>query len=87
MLFLYGQDGKNRFEALFLKMLGRLPVDVLILDPDRSAAFALEDQLLYQMNFTETAAFTAFSAGKYRSPDGDGCLSCGAGTGYSDVSG
>ena len=51
---------KNRFEALFLKMLGRLPVDVLILDPDRSAAFALEDKLLYQMNFTETLHLQRF---------------------------
>lgn len=67
-------------------MLGRLPVDVLILDPDRSAAFVLEDQLLYQMNFTETLHLQRFPPGKYRSPDGDGCLSCGAGTGYSDVS-
>lgn len=59
MLFYMG-GCKNRFEALFLKMLGRLPVDVLILDPDRSAAFALEDQLLYQMNFTETLHLQRF---------------------------
>ena len=58
-LFLYGWMQKS-FEALFLKMLGRLPVDVLILDPDRSAAFALEDQLLYQMNFTETLHLQRF---------------------------
>ena len=58
--FFYMGGCKNRFEALFLKMLGRLPVDVLILDPDRSAAFALEDQLLYQMNFTETLHLQRF---------------------------
>lgn len=58
--FFYMGGCKNRFEALFLKMLGRLPVDVLILDPDRSATFALEDQLLYQMNFTETLHLQRF---------------------------
>ena len=41
-------------EALFLQMLARLPVDVLILNPQRTGKGELEDPLLYEENYSET---------------------------------
>lgn len=41
-------------EALFLRMLARLPVDVLILNPQRTGKGELEDPLLYEENYSET---------------------------------
>lgn len=45
---------QNENEALFLKFLARIPVDVLILNPNLNTKCCLEDSLLYEMNFTES---------------------------------
>ena len=42
---------KNGKEAMFLKLLSRLPVDVLILKPDREEVCSLADPKLYEINF------------------------------------
>lgn len=50
------RDGK---EALFLQLLARLPVDVLILNPEGGEG-SLQDDLLYQVNYVETLAVREF---------------------------
>ena len=47
-------------EALFLKFLARLPVDVLILCPSLDAKCRLEDPLLYEENNAESADLDRF---------------------------
>ena len=42
---------KNDNEALFCKMLARLPVDVLIFNPNLNQKCCLVDNLLYEVNF------------------------------------
>ncbi len=51
---------KNKKEIPFLKFLSRLPVDVLILNPDRGIKCLLEDNLLYEINYTESLAIAEF---------------------------
>ncbi len=50
-------DGK---EALFLKFLARLPVDVLILNPDPSQKCCLKDDLLYEIHYEQTLSVREF---------------------------
>lgn len=45
---------KNNSEALFLKFLAKLPVDVLILNPNLNSKCVLEDSSLYEVNYTES---------------------------------
>ncbi|MCI8326265.1 MAG: hypothetical protein HFI37_00645 [Lachnospiraceae bacterium] len=45
---------KNDSEAIFLKFLAKLPVDVLILVPNKNHKCVLEDQKLYEINDTES---------------------------------
>ena len=52
--FFYMTSQIKENEALFLKMLARLPVDVLILNPKGTGSGALEDSLLYEENDSET---------------------------------
>lgn len=52
--FIYFGGCKNDNEALFLKMLARLPVDVLILCPNLNCKCSLEDNLLYEENNSES---------------------------------
>ena len=49
--FFYLGGCKNDTEALFLRMLARLPVDVLVFHPDLSTFCCLEDPLLYEVNY------------------------------------
>lgn len=51
---------KNENEALFLKFLSRLPVDVLILNPNLNVRCCLEDPHLYEVNHTESLAVDEF---------------------------
>ena len=44
---------KDENEALFLRILARMPVDVLILNPNLNAACCVKDTLLYELQFTE----------------------------------
>ena len=52
--FIYMGGCKNKNEALFLKMLAGLPVDLLILNPDLNAKCCLEDELLYEENYVNS---------------------------------
>lgn len=48
--FLYLGGCKNENEALFCRLLARLPVDVLVFQPNRSERCCLEERLLYTVN-------------------------------------
>lgn len=52
--FIYFGGCKNESEAIFLKFLARLPVDVLILCPNLNKKCCLTDRLLYEVNYVET---------------------------------
>lgn len=45
---------KSENEVLFMKLLGRLPLDVLILVPNLNEKCLLEDELLYEQNYTNS---------------------------------
>lgn len=47
-------------EALFLKMLSKLPLDVLIFVPDLSGRCCLTDKMLYEINYNDTLHLTQF---------------------------
>lgn len=47
-------------EALFLRFLARLPVDVLILIPDLNGSCCLEDPFLYEIHYTESLLLEHF---------------------------
>lgn len=49
--FIYLGGCKNENEALFLKLLSRLPVDVLILVPNLNEVCCLKDKLLYEIHY------------------------------------
>ena len=53
-----GCKGGN--EALFVRLLARLPVDVLVLCPDLNTKCCLQDGMLYEMSFSESLAVTEF---------------------------
>ena len=52
--FIYLGGCKNEKEALFLKFLSRLPIDVLILNPNLNTKCCLEDNHLYEVNYIES---------------------------------
>lgn len=54
--FIYLGGCKDKNEAMFIKFLARLPVDVLILCPDLSKKCCLEDTMLCEINYTESLA-------------------------------
>ncbi len=54
--FIYMGGCKNSNEALFIKFLARLPVDVLILNPDLNTKCCLSDTLLYEINYAGSLA-------------------------------
>lgn len=58
--FIYMGGCKNKNEAMFLKFLARLPVDVLILCPDLNTKCCLEDKLLYEVNYPESLAISKY---------------------------
>ncbi len=51
--FIHMGSCKDENEALFLRILARMPVDVLILNPNLNAACCVKDTLLYELQFTE----------------------------------
>lgn len=58
LIFMGGcRDGK---ESLFLKMISRLPADVLVLAPDLERKCSLEDSRLYERNFVHSLPVTKF---------------------------
>lgn len=52
--YIYLGGCRNEHEALFLRLLARLPVDVLILIPDKNKKGMLEDRLLLDFNYDES---------------------------------
>ena len=52
--FIYLGGCKNSNEALWLRFLARLPVDVLILVPDLNEKCCLKDRLLYEVNYSNS---------------------------------
>ncbi len=50
----------NENEAVFLKFLARLPVDVLILNPNLNVKCCLEDAVLYEENYVESLNVNRF---------------------------
>ena len=51
---------QNVNEVLFMKFLARVPVDVLILCPDRNEHCMLEDTLLYEINYETSMKLDQF---------------------------
>lgn len=58
--FIYLGGCKNENESMFLRFLARLPVDVLILCPNLNHKCMLTDDLLYDVNYTESLALDKF---------------------------
>ncbi len=58
--FIYLGGLKNGKEAMFVKLLSRLPVDVLLLKPDRDAVCSLEDHGLYEINYEQSLTVRHF---------------------------
>ncbi len=58
--FIYMGGCRNENEAMFLKFLSKLPVDVLILNPNLNVKCCLEDTLLFELNFANTLAVSHF---------------------------
>lgn len=54
---------KNENETLFLRLLAKLPVDVLILNPDLNQRCCLEDSSLYEINYTESLQVDKYPMG------------------------
>ncbi len=52
--FIHMGSCKDENEAMFLRFLARIPVDVLILNPNLNTKCCLEDNLLYEIHFTES---------------------------------
>lgn len=52
--FIYLGGCKNENEALFLKFLAGLPVDVLILNPNSNTKCCLADDRLYEINYVDS---------------------------------
>lgn len=58
--FIYFGACKNENESIFLKMLARLPVDVLILCPNLNEKCLVNDSLLYEESFEESLPMEKF---------------------------
>ncbi len=58
--FIYMGGCRNEYEAMFLKFLARLPVDVLILVPNLNMKCCLADNLLYELNYTESLNINSY---------------------------
>lgn len=58
--FIYMGGCKNENEGLFMSFLGRIPVDVLILNPNLNVKCCLKDNILYEMNYTTSLAIDKF---------------------------
>lgn len=58
--FIYLGGCKNKNEALFLKFLSKLPVDVLILVPNLNIQCVLQDQFLFEKEYSNSLALDKF---------------------------
>ncbi|MDE7324327.1 MAG: YceG family protein [Lachnospiraceae bacterium] len=58
--FIHMGPCRDENEAMFLRFLARIPVDVLILNPDLNTKCCLEDKLLYEIHFTESLSMSRY---------------------------
>lgn len=58
--FIHMGGCRNENEALFLRFLARLPVDVLILNPNQNVPCCLKDSLLYEIHYPESLSAERF---------------------------
>ncbi len=58
--FFYMGGCKTEYEAFFCRFLARMPVDVLIFNPNRNQNCCLEDRLLYEVNYSESLNLLRF---------------------------
>ena len=58
--FIYLGGCRNGKEAMFVKLLSRLPVDVLLLQPDRNTACTLADPALYEIHHEQSMKVERF---------------------------
>lgn len=58
--FFYMGGCKNENEAMFLRLLARLPVDTVILNPNLNTKCCLTDRLLYEVNYQESLTVNRF---------------------------
>lgn len=58
--FFYMGVCRNENEALFCRFLARLPVDVLLFNPNLNQQCCLEDALLYEVHYEESLNLTKF---------------------------
>ncbi len=58
--FIYMGGCNNENETLFLRMLSRLPVDVLVLKPDLKKVCCLKDPLLYEVHYAESLSMRRY---------------------------
>ena len=58
--FVFFGGCKNSLEADFLRLLAKLPVDVLVLVPDLDDECVLEDKLLYKLDHEESLVISEF---------------------------
>ncbi len=58
--FIHMGPCKDENEALFLRILARLPVDVLILNPRLTAKCCLSDTLLYEIDLAESLSMNRY---------------------------
>ncbi len=58
--FIYLGGCKDDGEALFVRFLARLPVDVLVLNPDLNFQCCLRDNLLYEVNYENSLRVDKF---------------------------
>lgn len=61
--FFYMGGCKNENEALFCSFLARMPVDVLIFNPNLNQKCCLEDSLLYEENYEQSMAIEKYPEG------------------------
>lgn len=58
--FIYLGGGKDDNEAMFISFLARLPVDVLILNPDLNIKCCLVDRNLFELNYDDSMIVEKF---------------------------
>jgi len=63
-LFVYLGGCRNENEELFLKLLSKLPCDVLILIPNLNVRGVLEDKDLFEIKYTQSLNMTVFPTDK-----------------------
>lgn len=58
--FFYMGGCKNDYESMFCRFIARLPVDVLIFNPNLNQKCCLEDHLLYEVNYESSLAISKY---------------------------